>query len=124
MRMADSALAVDELYVRPDDHWEANDVAKLCADVVDTLARVTADVSLQLKQNEPLAVKVLPATEDGDLSLHSALIHRPNVLAICHSETSPPRPLIPMQAALDGGGCAAYNPRPATAAKKRWQDSG
>ena len=26
-----------ELYVRPDDRWEANDVAKLCPDVVETL---------------------------------------------------------------------------------------
>jgi arylsulfatase A-like enzyme len=26
-----------ELYVRPDDRWEANDVANLCADVVDDL---------------------------------------------------------------------------------------
>jgi hypothetical protein len=27
-----------ELYVRPDDHWEANNVAKLCPDAVATLA--------------------------------------------------------------------------------------
>jgi hypothetical protein len=26
-----------ELYVRPDDRWEANDVANLCSDVVDDL---------------------------------------------------------------------------------------
>jgi arylsulfatase A-like enzyme len=28
-----------ELYVRPDDRWEANDVAKLCPDVVETLSQ-------------------------------------------------------------------------------------
>jgi arylsulfatase A-like enzyme len=27
-----------ELFVRPDDRWEANDVAKLCSEVVETLA--------------------------------------------------------------------------------------
>jgi hypothetical protein len=26
-----------ELFVRPDDRWEANDVAKLCSEVVETL---------------------------------------------------------------------------------------
>ena len=28
---------VSELYVRPDDRWEANDVAKLCPEVVEEL---------------------------------------------------------------------------------------
>jgi arylsulfatase A-like enzyme len=31
------ANSLPELYVRPDDRWEANDVAKLCPDVVDEL---------------------------------------------------------------------------------------
>jgi arylsulfatase A-like enzyme len=53
---------VDELYVRPDDRWEANDVAKLCPDVVETLADVTANVARQLTQNELIGVKVLPET--------------------------------------------------------------
>jgi arylsulfatase A-like enzyme len=34
---------VSELYVRPDDRWEANDIAKLCPDVVEELrARLSA----------------------------------------------------------------------------------
>jgi arylsulfatase A-like enzyme len=31
------ATSRPELYVRPDDRWEANDVAKLCPEVVDEL---------------------------------------------------------------------------------------
>jgi arylsulfatase A-like enzyme len=33
----------DELYVRPDDRWEANDVAKLCSEVVEALAGTMND---------------------------------------------------------------------------------
>jgi membrane-anchored protein YejM (alkaline phosphatase superfamily) len=42
---ANSATASprSELYVRPDDRWEANDVAKLCPDVVETLTLVMED---------------------------------------------------------------------------------
>ncbi len=57
---SDGGLQSDELYVRPDDQWEANNVAKLCADDVETLARVVDDVSQQLIRNMPLARKVLP----------------------------------------------------------------
>jgi arylsulfatase A-like enzyme len=32
-----------ELYVRPDDRWETNDVAKLCPDVIETLSRTMDD---------------------------------------------------------------------------------
>jgi arylsulfatase A-like enzyme len=59
---SDGVQLVDELFVCPDDHWEANDVAKLCHDVVHTLVRVTADLSGKLKQNQPLPVKILPET--------------------------------------------------------------
>ncbi len=31
------ATEISELYVRPDDRWEANDVAKLCPEVVEEL---------------------------------------------------------------------------------------
>jgi arylsulfatase A-like enzyme len=34
---SNEATVRPELYVRPDDRWEANDVAKLCPDVVDEL---------------------------------------------------------------------------------------
>ena len=43
-----------ELYVRPDDRWEANDVAKLCPDVVEELQTVAVDMHRQLALNEPL----------------------------------------------------------------------
>ncbi len=34
---SDEETSRSELYVRPDDRWEANDVAKLCSDVVESL---------------------------------------------------------------------------------------
>jgi arylsulfatase A-like enzyme len=34
-----------ELFVRPDDRWEANDVAKLCPDVVEELRGILATIS-------------------------------------------------------------------------------
>jgi arylsulfatase A-like enzyme len=57
---SDNDQAVDELFVRPDDRWEANDVAKLCPDVIDTLVQVAAEVSAQFKQNHPQPMRVLP----------------------------------------------------------------
>jgi arylsulfatase A-like enzyme len=50
-----------ELYVRPDDRWEANDVAKLCPDVVEWLGQAMADVSQQLDRGQPLSTCILPA---------------------------------------------------------------
>ena len=50
-----------ELFVRPDDRWEANDVAKLCPEVVETLAHAIDDVSRRIAQNEPLPMNVLPS---------------------------------------------------------------
>jgi arylsulfatase A-like enzyme len=40
LRCDDDDYALAELYVRPDDRWEFNDVAKLCPDVVDDLSSV------------------------------------------------------------------------------------
>lgn len=37
---SNEASSVPELYVRPDDRWEANDVAKLCPEVVEELRAV------------------------------------------------------------------------------------
>jgi hypothetical protein len=34
---SNGVATVSELFVRPDDRWEANDVAKLCPDVVEEL---------------------------------------------------------------------------------------
>jgi arylsulfatase A-like enzyme len=43
----------DELYVRPDDRWEANDVAKLCPDVVETLSATMSESLQPVSQSEP-----------------------------------------------------------------------
>jgi arylsulfatase A-like enzyme len=34
---------LSELFVRPDDRWEANDVAKLCPEVLETLSRAMSE---------------------------------------------------------------------------------
>jgi arylsulfatase A-like enzyme len=43
-----------ELYVRPDDRWEANDVAKLCSDTLETLTEAIDDACQRLLRNEPI----------------------------------------------------------------------
>jgi hypothetical protein len=48
------------LYVRPDDRLEANDVAKLCPDVVAGLSQVMAEVSGQIHQGGPVPSRMLP----------------------------------------------------------------
>jgi arylsulfatase A-like enzyme len=48
---------VAELYVRPDDRWEANDVAKLCPDVVDELTTRLNDLTAEASaagENRPI----------------------------------------------------------------------
>ncbi|MCI0491508.1 MAG: sulfatase-like hydrolase/transferase, partial [Planctomycetes bacterium] len=49
-----------ELFVRPDDRWEANDVATLCPDVVEGLARVLHDTTEKIVRGEPLPNESLP----------------------------------------------------------------
>jgi arylsulfatase A-like enzyme len=39
LRLDRGSAAEPELYVRPDDRWEANNVAKLCSDVVEELSK-------------------------------------------------------------------------------------
>jgi arylsulfatase A-like enzyme len=46
-----------ELYVRPDDRWEANDVAKLCQDVVETLSQAMDDAWLHVLRNQPIPTR-------------------------------------------------------------------
>ncbi len=48
------------LYVRPDDRWEANDVAKLCPDEVTDLAQAISDVSAQIASGQPVPSRVQP----------------------------------------------------------------
>jgi arylsulfatase A-like enzyme len=59
LRQAAGGSEAGELYVRPDDRWEANDVAKLCPNVVDKLTGA-ADNALQLLAcNQPLPRRLL-----------------------------------------------------------------
>ena len=45
---SDSLEYLSELFVRPDDRWEANNVAKLCPDIVDELTDAIDDAQRQL----------------------------------------------------------------------------
>jgi hypothetical protein len=42
-----------ELYVRPDDRWEINDVAKLCPEVIETLIPALNAFLRRMSQGEP-----------------------------------------------------------------------
>jgi arylsulfatase A-like enzyme len=46
---------VDELYVRPDDRWETNDVAKLCPEIVESLSSQMDEELQQLSRLKPEA---------------------------------------------------------------------
>ena len=54
-----------ELYVRPDDRWEANDVAKLCGDTVDALAEAIDDACQHLLRNERVPRSVMANSTAG-----------------------------------------------------------
>jgi arylsulfatase A-like enzyme len=43
-----------ELFVRPDDRWEANDVAKLCPEVVEQLTHAIGDVLQSIAEGNPM----------------------------------------------------------------------
>jgi arylsulfatase A-like enzyme len=45
---------IAELFVRPDDRWEANEVAARCPDVATMLARAAADMGAQIQQGRPI----------------------------------------------------------------------
>lgn len=49
-----------KLFVRPDDRWEANDVAKLCPDVVDELQAAATTALRQLQNGEMPALMKSP----------------------------------------------------------------
>jgi hypothetical protein len=55
-------LEAAELFVRPDDRWEANDVAARCPEVVAELSEFTYAAASQSAQDEPMPA--LPATKD------------------------------------------------------------
>ena len=49
-----------ELFVRPDDRWEANDVAKLCADACEELRTAISATLRRLSGGEPMPTNILP----------------------------------------------------------------
>jgi hypothetical protein len=40
--------------VRPDDRWEANDVAGLCPEVVEDLVAVAEDISARIRSGQAI----------------------------------------------------------------------
>jgi arylsulfatase A-like enzyme len=46
--------SASQLFVRPDDRWEANDVAPLCPEVVDGLVAAKEDASARICRGEPM----------------------------------------------------------------------
>ncbi len=53
-------VPLGELFVRPDDRWEANDIAALCADVAAGLSKVADTMCEQLATGQPLTRSELP----------------------------------------------------------------
>jgi len=60
---SDDANSGRELYVRPDDRWEANDVAELCPDVVDMLSQVADQQGQQIREGRAISAQWLPEPE-------------------------------------------------------------
>jgi arylsulfatase A-like enzyme len=50
-----------ELFVRPDDRWEANDVSKLCPETVEELRGAASAVLRNLSNDAPLPHNILPS---------------------------------------------------------------
>ena len=59
----ESGEAVAELYVRPDDRWEANDVASLCPEVVEHLSAVVEARSRQIADGEDVLASAVPGNQ-------------------------------------------------------------
>jgi arylsulfatase A-like enzyme len=59
--MRDASSHRGELFVRPDDRWEANDVAKLCPEVVDELSAAASNAVRQLKEGVAVPHDILPS---------------------------------------------------------------
>lgn len=66
-------LGSAELYVRPDDRWEANDIAKLCPDVVEELACVGDDIARRLAAGLPLLSAAAQGTGSSDAAAVSTI---------------------------------------------------
>ena len=61
--------ATFELFVRPDDRCEANDVASLCPEVVQHLSAELDPVARQLAEGSLLASPTSPGTAAGEIPL-------------------------------------------------------
>jgi arylsulfatase A-like enzyme len=57
--VADQPPAAAQLYRKPDDFWEVNDVADRCADVVDALSQVVAELESPAATVQPAPSPVL-----------------------------------------------------------------
>lgn len=58
--LSDAAAApASELFVRPDDRWEANDVAKLCPEIVQELRTAMSDTLQRVGRGEPMPRSLL-----------------------------------------------------------------
>jgi arylsulfatase A-like enzyme len=55
------------LYVRPDDRWEANDVADLCPEVVETLSDVVREQARHIQAGQSLSPLWLPRPEPDSI---------------------------------------------------------
>lgn len=56
----DRTASFAELYVRPDDRWEANDISKLCSDVVEELQAAATETLRCLSLGESMPRAILP----------------------------------------------------------------
>jgi hypothetical protein len=43
-----------QLYVKPDDRWEANDVASRCPQIVERLSELLSDFEQRCREGRPL----------------------------------------------------------------------
>jgi hypothetical protein len=66
LNQAEALEEKSELFVRPDDRWEANDVSKLCLDAVDDLERRVTDMLSRLAAGDPCDRQASFAGSDGE----------------------------------------------------------
>jgi hypothetical protein len=59
---AEGGDAVAKLFVRPDDRWEANDIASLCPDEVAALSQTATEFEARCQAGESLSSLSLPAS--------------------------------------------------------------
>lgn len=60
-----SPAPVLELYVRPDDRWEANDIAERCPEAVEMLSHVADEQARQIREGRAMSPHWLPPPESA-----------------------------------------------------------